>query len=73
MENYSRVFRKQNKTKTKKEKRLNFITQFKNDFLLTFSGCRKVLGKMPDIQINKSPVYKHLKGTFAYTRNKKDT
>ena len=28
-------------------KRLSFITQFKIEFLLPFSGCRKVLGKMP--------------------------
>ena len=29
-------------------KRLSFITQFKIDFLLPFTGCRKVLGKMPE-------------------------
>ena len=28
-------------------KRLSFITQFKIEFLLLFTGCRKVLGKMP--------------------------
>ena len=28
--------------------RLNFITQFKIEFLLPFTGCRKVLGKIPD-------------------------
>ena len=28
-------------------KRLSFITQFKIEFLLPFTGCRKVLGKMP--------------------------
>ena len=27
---------------------LSFIIQFKIDFLLPFTGCRKVLGKMPD-------------------------
>ena len=27
--------------------RLRFITQFKIEFLLPLSGCRKVLGKMP--------------------------
>ena len=27
-------------------KRLSFITQFKVEFLLPFTGCRKVLGKM---------------------------
>ena len=35
------------KTKKKKNMRLNFITQFKIEFLLLFAGCRKVLGKMP--------------------------
>ena len=29
-------------------KKLNFITQFKIDFLLPFTAFRKVLGKMPD-------------------------
>ena len=29
-------------------KRLSFITQFKIEFLLPFTGCRKVLGKMPE-------------------------
>ena len=28
-------------------KRLSFITQFKIEFLLAFTGCRKLLGKMP--------------------------
>ena len=32
-------------------KRVNFITQFKNEFLLPFTGCRKVLGKMPDYTV----------------------
>ena len=27
------------------------MTQFKIEFLLAFTGCRKVLGKMPDIYI----------------------
>ena len=30
-------------------KRLSFITQFKIEFLLLFTGCRKVLGKMPEL------------------------
>ena len=53
MENLSRVFQKEKRKKTNKNKqkknmkRLSFITQFKIDFLLPFSGCRKVLGKMP--------------------------
>ena len=29
-------------------KRLSFITQFKIEFLLLFTGCTKVLGKMPE-------------------------
>ena len=29
--------------------RMSFITQFKIEFLLPFTGCRKVLGKMPDM------------------------
>ena len=44
MENFSWVFQKQRK---KHMKRLSFITQFKIEFLLPFTGCRKVLGKMP--------------------------
>ena len=47
MENLSRVFQKQ-KRKTNM-KRLSFITQFKLEFLLPFTSCRKVLGKMPEI------------------------
>ena len=43
-------------SKTKKEKkhleRLSFIIQFKIEFLLPFTGCRKVLGKMPDIEMD---------------------
>ena len=31
-----------------KWKRLNFLTQFKTDFLLLFTGYRKLLGKMPE-------------------------
>ena len=29
-------------------KRLSFITQFRIEFLLLPTGCRKVLGKMPE-------------------------
>ena len=48
MENLSRVFQKKNKkTKQKNMKRLSFITQFKIEFLPPFTGCRKILGKMP--------------------------
>ena len=45
MENLLRVFQKQKKKKY--IKRLSFITQFKIKFLLPFSDCRKVPGKMP--------------------------
>ena len=34
--------------KIKKKKHMKIITQFKIEFLLPFTGCRKVLGKMPD-------------------------
>ena len=47
MENLSWVFQKQKKKRKKQMKRLIFITQFKIEFLLPFTGCRKVLGKMP--------------------------
>ena len=29
-------------------KRFSFITQFKTEFLLPFTGYRRMLGKMPD-------------------------
>ena len=43
MENLSSVFQKHKK---ESEKRFSFITQFKIEFLLLFTGCEKVLGKM---------------------------
>ena len=46
MKNLSRVFQKQ-KRKKKHLRKLSLMTQFKIEFLLPFSGCRKVLGKMP--------------------------
>ena len=46
MENLSRVFQKQ-KRKKKHMKRLSFINQFKIEFILLCTGCRKVLAKMP--------------------------
>ena len=46
MKNLSRVFQKQ-KRKKKPLRKLSLMTQFKIEFLLPFSGCRKVLGKMP--------------------------
>ena len=45
MENLSRVFQKQKRKKNMK--RMCFITQFKIEFLLLLTSCRKVLGKMP--------------------------
>ena len=39
----------QNKKQKQNMKRLSFITQFKIEFLLPFTGCRKVLGKMSDL------------------------
>ena len=44
MEHLSRIFQKRKKQNMK---RLSFITQFKIEFLLPFTGCRKVLRKMP--------------------------
>ena len=39
-----------------KWKILGFITQFKVEFLLLFTGCRKVVGKMPrDFKWKKMP------------------
>ena len=45
MENLSKLFQKQKRKKNMK--RLSFKNQPKIEFLLTFTGCRKVLGKMP--------------------------
>ena len=45
MENLSRVF--QDKKEKKHLKKLSFKTQFKTELLLTFTGCRKMLVKMP--------------------------
>ena len=49
MENLSRVFSKQ-----KRKKRLSFTTQFKIEFLLPFTGSRKVLAKMPAVYCLKN-------------------
>ena len=46
MGNLSRVFQKQKRKKTHEE--IEFHNQFKIEFLLPFTGCRKVFGKMPD-------------------------
>ena len=37
--------------KEKKMKRLSFITQFKIEFLLLFTSCRKLLGKLFDVML----------------------
>ena len=41
-------------------KRLSFITQFKIEFLLPFTDCRKVLGKMFAIVVKKCFTYLHI-------------
>ena len=46
MENLSKMFKKQKKKK-KSMNRFSFMTQFKIEFLLPFTGCKKVFGKMP--------------------------
>ena len=46
MENLSSVFQKQKRKKNIKKS--SFITQLKIEFLLPFTGCRKVLEKMPE-------------------------
>ena len=47
---------------------MSFITQFKTEFLLPFTGCRKVLGKMPAIQIIKVSDLSHLHyGDWGHT------
>ena len=43
-------FSKTNKQEKKKQEEIefhNFITPFKIDFQIPFTGCRKVVGKMP--------------------------
>ena len=54
IENISRIFQKNNnkkttkkQTKTKQYEIASLITQFKIEFLLPFTGFRKVFGKMP--------------------------
>ena len=52
------------KKKKKHMKRLSLITQFKIEFLLPFTGCRKKLGKILNIYIyiyiyiSKFPLFK---------------
>ena len=38
-------------------KRLNFITQLTIDFLQSFIGCRKVLGKMPESKLRPADTF----------------
>ena len=45
MDYLSKLFQKQKKEK-KHMKRFSFITQFKIELLLSFTSCRKVLGKI---------------------------
>ena len=51
MGNFSKVFQKQKKRK--KHDEIGFITQFKIEFLLPFTGCRKMLGEMPENVCNE--------------------
>ena len=41
-------------------KRWSFITRFKIELLLTFSGCRKVPGKMPEMINYQDPLFQKL-------------
>ena len=41
-------------------KRLSFITQFKIEFLLTFTCCRKVYEKMPYIPVSRASFSKNI-------------
>ena len=49
-----KIFQGFSRTKKRKKhmKRLSFITQFKIEFFLPFTSCRKVLGKIPDMCTN---------------------
>ena len=51
-EENGKSFKGVSKTKNEKKlmKRLSFITKFKIEFLLPFTGCGKVLGKMPALE-----------------------
>ena len=44
---FSKIEKKKRKAKQQNTKRLSFMTQFKTEILQPFTGCRKVLGKMP--------------------------
>ena len=52
-EKNGKSFKVVSKTKTNKKKhlkKLSFITQLRIEFLLPFTSCRKVLGKMPEFR-----------------------
>ena len=55
MENLSRVIQKQTK---KHRKWLSLITQFKIEFLLPFTSCGKVFGKMPEQSVESNWIEK---------------
>ena len=57
------VVSKQNKKKKKRMTRLTFLTQFKIEFLLPFTGCRKVLRKMP---VNVLDISKHYNSKYMF-------
>ena len=46
-------------------KRLSYITQFKIEFLLPFTGCRNVLRKMPGAEAQDSSL-KNCVGDFPF-------
>ena len=48
--------------------RLSFITQFKIEFLLPFTGCRKVLGDMPALTY-RSKALTYLQPPLALRKN----
>ena len=50
-----RVRKKKKKEKKTNEEILSFITQFKIEFLLPFTCCRKVLGKKPVVVLLMIP------------------
>ena len=51
MEDLSRVFQKQ-KRKKKKHEEIEFHNSIQDWVLLPFTGCRKVLGKMPALMVS---------------------
>ena len=70
-EQNGKSFKGVSKTRKKKKhlKRLRSITQFKSEFLLLFTSCRKVLGKMPGysiFSIESTPLVLFRWGTHPY-------